>query len=141
MNQISRQYHLFDAKGKILGRLSTEIARILSGKNRVDFTPNIDAGDFVVVTNVEKIEVTGKKESDKTYYRFSGYPGGIYARTVSEQREKDARKILEKAVFGMLPKNKLRAPRMKRLRLYIGDTHPHKTIHVDHNTQTHADRK
>lgn len=132
MNTISRKYHLFNAEGKILGRLSTDIAKILSGKGRVDYTPNVDAGDFVVVINAEKIEVTGKKETDKSYYRFSGYPGGIYARTVSEQRRQDARKILEKAVFGMLPKNKLRAPRMKRLRLYIGDQHPHKTIHITH---------
>ncbi len=132
MNTITRRYHLFDAKGQILGRLSTEIARILSGKNRVDFTPHIDAGDFVVVINTDKIDVTGGKEQKKVYYSFSGYPGGISSITLEKLREKDSRKIIEKAVYGMLPKNRLRSPRMARLLLYKGEEHPHKTIHITH---------
>lgn len=132
MNQISRKYHLFDAKGMILGRLATEIALILSGKNRVDYTPHIDAGDFVVVINTDKIDVTGGKEKKKVYYSFSGYPGGIHSITLEKLREKDSRKIIEKAVYGMLAKNKLRSPRMARLHLYTGEEHPHKTIHQIH---------
>lgn len=132
MKQISRKYHLFDANGLILGRLSTDIARILVGKNRVDYTPHIDAGDFVVVVNTDKIDVTGGKEKKKIYHSFSGYPGGIHSITLEKLREKDSRKILEKAVYGMLPKNKLRASRMARLRLYKGEDHPHKTIHIIH---------
>lgn len=132
MHQISRQYHLFDAKGKILGRLATEIAIVLSGKSRVDFTPNVDAGDFVVVVNTDKIDVTGNKDEKKVYHSYSGYPGGIYSITLGELREKDSRKIIQNAVYGMLPKNKLRAPRMARLLLYTGAEHPHKTIHKTH---------
>lgn len=132
MKTISRKYHLFDAKGKILGRLATEIALILSGKGRVDFTPNIDAGDFVVVVNTDKIDVTGQKEKKKLYHSYSGYPGGLSTLTFEKLREKDSRIILEKAVYGMIPKNKLRADRMKRLKLYKGEEHPHKTIHVTH---------
>lgn len=132
MHQISRQYHLFDAKGKILGRLATEIATFLSGKNRVDFTPNVDAGDFVVVINTDKIDVTGNKDDKKVYYSYSGYPGGMSSLTLGELREKDSRKIMQNAVYGMLPKNKLRAPRMARLFLYTGSEHPHKTIHKTH---------
>ena len=132
MDQRTRQYHLYDAKDKVLGRLATEIARVLSGRDKVDYEPHVDGGDIVVVINVEKIAVTGRKETQKRYRRYSGYPGGLSERTLREQREKDARKILEHAVYGMLPKNKLRARMMKRLRLYVGSEHPHKTIHVDH---------
>lgn len=132
MNQISRRYHLFDAKGLILGRLATEVSRLLMGKNRVDYTPHIDAGDFVVVINTDKIDVTGGKEKKKIYYSFSGYPGGISSITLGKLREKDSRKIIEKAVYGMLPKNRLRSPRMARLLLYKGEEHPHTTIHKIH---------
>ena len=132
MHQISRQYHLFDAKGKILGRLATEIAMALSGKSRVDFTPNVDAGDFVVVINTDKIDVTGNKDEKKVYHSYSGYPGGIHSITLGKLREKDSRKIIQNAVYGMLPKNKLRAPRMTRLFLYTGGEHPRKTIHKTH---------
>lgn len=132
MNQISRKYHLFDAKGLILGRLSTEVARILVGKDRVDYTPHIDAGDFVVIINTDKIDVTGGKEKKKMYHSFSGYPGGIHSLTLEKLRKKDSRKIIEKAVYGMLPKNKLRSLRMARLMLYTGEEHPHKTIHIIH---------
>lgn len=132
MKQIMRKYHLFDAKGLILGRLSTEIANILSGKNRVDFSPHEDLGDFVVVVNVDKIGVTGSKEKKKWYYSFSGYPGGIHSISLEKLRKKDPRKILQSAVYGMLPKNKLRDKRMARFKVYAGQEHPHKTIHIVH---------
>jgi large subunit ribosomal protein L13 len=113
--------------------LATELARILSGRNRVDFMPNIDAGDAVVVINTDSIEVTGNKEAGKLYHHFSGYPGGLKTEMVSERRTKDSRKLLERAVYGMLPKNKLRAAMMGRLKLYRNDQHAHKTIHVKHD--------
>jgi large subunit ribosomal protein L13 len=131
MKQITRKYHLFDAEGKILGRLAVEIARILSGRHHTDFTPNIDGGDFVVVTNLSGILVTGGKEKKKLYHQYSGYPGGLKTLRYEEIRERDPKRVLEKAVFGMLPKNKLRAPRMKRLLLFEGAEQPH-TIHVTH---------
>lgn len=133
MKQVSRRYHLFDARGRVLGRLATELARILSGRNKVDFTPNIDAGDAVVVINTDSVEVTGNKETGKKYHHFSGYPGGLRTEMVSERRVKDSRMLLERAVYGMLPKNKLRAKMMERLKLYKNDQHAHKTIHVRHD--------
>lgn len=132
MKQISRTYHLFDAKGKILGRLATEIAIVLSGKNKVDYTPHIDGGDFVVVINSDAIEVSGEKEKKKMYHSYSGYPGGLKSATFEKLMEIDSRLIIESAVYGMLPSNKLRAPRMKRLHIYTDDQHPHTTIHTIH---------
>ncbi len=129
---INRQYHHFDAQGKIVGRLATEIVRILSGRGRVDFTPHIDAGDFVVVTNTDGLILTGNKAKLKTYHRFSGYPGGISSITFEEQMKKDSRKTLEMAVYGMLPKNKLRDRMMTRLLLIQGAEHTH-PIQVEHN--------
>jgi large subunit ribosomal protein L13 len=131
MSQITRKYHLFDARDKVLGRLAGEIARLLSGKHRVDYTPNIDGGDFVVVVNIEHIRVTGDKELKKEYHRYTGYPGGIKSLRYEEVKEKDVRKILQSAVRGMLAKNKLQSDRMKRLFLYEGEKHPH-TIHITH---------
>jgi len=131
MSQITRKYHLFDARDKVLGRLAGEIARILSGKHRVNYTPNIDGGDFIVVCNLEHIRVTGDKELKKEYYHYTGYPGGIKSLRYEEMKEKDVRKILRSAVRGMLPKNKLQSERMKRLFLYEGEEHSH-TIHITH---------
>jgi len=131
--QVTRKYHLFDANGKILGRLATEIAQVLSGKGRVDYAPHRDQGDFVVVINAKKIDVTGNKEKQKKYNQFSGYPGGIKTATLEELRDKDPGKIIESAVAGMLPKNKLQAKRMKRLFMYAGKDHDQKVIHVTHN--------
>lgn len=121
-----RKYYQIDAKEKILGRLATEIARVLSGKGKVNYTPNIDQGDFVVVTNSDHVMVTGRKKDGKVYYRHSGYPGGIKGVTFKEQMEKDSRKIIESAVYGMLPKNKLRRQMMKRLFVYKDDSHEYK---------------
>lgn len=129
---ISRKYHLFDAKDQVVGRLATQLAKILRGKDRVDFTPNIDGGDAVVVINTDLIAVSGNKEEGKTYYHFSGYPGGLKKESLKVRREKDSRDIVYKAVRGMLPKNKLRDQMLLRLRLYKGANHDHKTIHVTH---------
>lgn len=126
---INRKYHLFDAQGKVLGRLATEIARVLSGRGKVDFTPHIDDGDFVVVINTDKVIVTGNKAEGKIYHRFSGYPGGITSISFQDQIKKDSRKVIYSAVYGMLPKNKLRDRMTNRLLLYKNAEHPH-TIHI-----------
>jgi large subunit ribosomal protein L13 len=128
---MERKYHLFDAEGKVLGRLATETAKILSGRNKVDYTPHIDAGDFVVVINAEKIRVTGNKMEDKIYHRFSGYPGGISSIALKDLLKKDAGKVIQNAVYGMLPKNKLRNEMMKRLLVYRDAEQKHK-IDVTH---------
>jgi large subunit ribosomal protein L13 len=130
--QIDRKYHLFDAQGKILGRLATDIALTLSGKRKVDFQPHIDAGDAVVVINTDGIQVTGNKREGKMYHHFSGYPGGIHSISFKDQVKKDSRKVLYAAVYGMLPKNSLRSRQLTRLFLYPGDKHEHKAIHVTH---------
>lgn len=123
---MERKYYQFNAQGKVLGRLSTEIASTLYGKRKVDYLPNVDGGDFVVVTNSDGIIVTGNKRKDKKYFRHTGYIGGIKEITFEEQLKKDSRKIIERAVYGMLPKNKLRAKMMKRLLIYKNDEHKHK---------------
>jgi large subunit ribosomal protein L13 len=128
---IERKYHLFDAKDKTVGKLSTEIATALRGKNKVDFTPHIDAGDLAVVINADAVKILGGKEEKKIFHRFSGYPGGISSRTLKEQMEKDSRKVIHDAVFGMLCKNKLRGKMIKRLFIYKNDQHKHK-IEITH---------
>lgn len=122
---IIRKYHLFDATDKTPGRMATEIARILRGKNKVDFTPHVDGGDFVVVINSDDISVAHGKGDKKIYYRFSGYPGGITATKLKDQIEKDSRKVIKDAVYGMLCKNKLRDRMMKRLLIYTNGDHKH----------------
>ena len=131
-NMIDRKYHLFDAKGKVLGRLATEIAPLLMGKNKVAYAPHIDGGDFVVVINTDLIEVTGNKAEDKMYHRFSGYPGGIHSINFQDQLKKDSRKVLYAALYGMLPKNKLRDRMLTRLHLNKTGEHTEKIIHVTH---------
>ncbi|MCD6149458.1 50S ribosomal protein L13 [bacterium] len=118
---MNRKYHLFNAQGKILGRLAVEIAEVLSGRNKVDFTPNVDGGGFAVITNSDEVKVTGNKTKGKIYYRFSGYPGGITEIAFKDQIKKDSRKIIKSAVYGMLPKNKLRRCMLKRLFIYKKD--------------------
>ena len=122
------KYYLFDAKDRILGRLATKIACVLRGKNKVGFTSHIDDGDAIVVINAQQVSVSGKKEEDKIYFHYTGYPGGIRQITLQEQREKDARKIISHAVIGMLPKNKLSRQMQKRLFVYNNDKHPHKNV-------------
>lgn len=131
--QVNRKYHLFDAQGKVLGRLATEIAEVVSGKGKVDYAPHIDGGDFVVVVNTDGIAVTGNKREGKVYHHFSGYPGGIRSITLKDQMKKDSRKVLYAAVYGMLPKNSLRDRMLTRLLLNKGAEHGQKTIHVKHD--------
>ncbi|MFZ2975613.1 MAG: 50S ribosomal protein L13 [Candidatus Moraniibacteriota bacterium] len=126
MKTINRKYHLFDAKKENLGRMATKIATILRGKNKVDFTPNIDGGDFVVVINSDNLQVTGNKLDGKLYHHYSGYPGGIRSVKLKDQIEKDSREVIKTAVYGMLSKNKLRDLMIKRLLIYKDDKHEHK---------------
>lgn len=124
--EVKRSWHLIDAKGQILGRLATKIAGLLMGKGKVVHSDHMDVGDYAVVLNAKEVKVTGNKEKGKVYYRHSGYPGGFKQRTLSEQREKDPTKIIEKAVYNMLPKNRLRGPRMARLKIHAGEEHKYK---------------
>lgn len=128
---IQRKYHLFDAEGQTSGRMATQIATILRGKNKVDFTPHIDAGDFVVVINADRIVATGNKMEGKIYHHFSGYPGGISSITLKDQIKKDSRKVIEAAVMGMLCKNKLRDKMMTRLFVFKDSEHKYK-IDITH---------
>lgn len=137
MKSINRKYHHFDAQGKVLGRLAVEIVRALSGRGRVDFVPHIDQGDFVIVTNTDGVIVTGNKTLGKKYHSYSGYPGGITTINFRDQMKKDSRKVIEWAVYGMLPKNKLRDQMMTRLLLIKGAEHGH-PIHVEHEEEISA---
>ena len=122
---IKRNWHLVDAQNLILGRLASQIANILRGKDKVIFTPSVDTGDFVIVVNAEKIALTGRKLSDKTYYSHSGFPGGIKSVTAGKLLEKQPEELIRKAVRGMLPKNKLSQQILKKLKIYTGPNHPH----------------
>lgn len=122
---INRRWILIDAKSAPLGRLSTVIASYLTGKYKTTFTPHVDNGDNVVVINAAELVVTGNKEKGKIYYRHSGFPGGIKDATLAEVREKFPERIIEEAVKGMIPKNKLAADRMARLRIFAGEDHAH----------------
>ena len=123
--EIERLWYVVDAEGQNLGRLATRIADTLRGKNKPQFTPHVDTGDFVVVVNAEKITVTGKKLDEKIYYRHSGYPGGLKQRTLREQLDRRPTEVLRTAVKGMLPKNKLAARQLTKLKIYAGPEHPH----------------
>jgi large subunit ribosomal protein L13 len=124
-NKIERKWHVFDATDENFGRMSTKIATILRGKNKVDFAPHIDGGDFVVVVNTDKVRFSGGKDKKKVYYAHSGYLGGMKEITLGDQVKKDSREIVKKAVYGMLPSNKLRNEMMKRLKVYKNDEHPY----------------
>jgi len=124
-SEVTRKWYVIDASQAPVGRISTKIATLLTGKGKPMFTSHIDCGDFVVVVNSDIAVFTGQKESDKIYYRHSGFPGGIKERTVAQQRQLDSTALIEKAVYGMLPVNKLRAERMKRLKIYTGAEHNH----------------
>lgn len=123
---MQRKYYHIDAQGKVLGRLATQTAKILSGRKKVDFTPNVDGGDFVVVTNSDGVVVTGDKRKGKKYQRYSGYPGGIKEISFEDQIEKDSTKVVYSAVRGMLPKNKLRNKMLKRLLIFKDGNHNYK---------------
>ncbi|MFZ1258105.1 MAG: 50S ribosomal protein L13 [Candidatus Saccharimonas sp.] len=122
---VSRRWILIDAKDAPLGRVATEVAKYLIGKYKPTYTPHIDAGDYVVVINAAGVPVTGDKETGKVYYRHSGFPGGIKDATLKEVREQFPERIIEQAVRGMLPKNKLSPDRMARLKVFAGSEHAH----------------
>ncbi len=122
---IERQWYVVDAQGKTLGRLSSEIARILRGKHKPIYTPHVDCGDYVVVINAEKVWTTGRKLDQKIYYRHSGYPGGLKEITLREQLGRFPERVIEHAVKGMLPKNRLGRRMFKKLKVYAGAEHPH----------------
>ncbi len=123
--EIERKWWIVDATGLSLGRMATEVARVLRGKNKPQFTPNADVGDFVVVINAEKIEMSGKKWTVKHYYRHSGYFGHLRSKSAEEMRQDDPTFIIEDAVKGMLPKNKLSRRLITKLKAYKGAAHPH----------------
>ena len=125
LTTIKRNWFLVDAEGQTLGRLASDIANVLRGKNKPSFTPHIDTGDFVVVVNAEKIEVSGKKSSQKLYRRHSGRPGGMKIEKFEDLRERIPERIIEQAVKGMLPHNALGRQQFKKLKVYKGSEHPH----------------
>jgi large subunit ribosomal protein L13 len=122
---VHREWHVIDAEDVILGKLAVQVATLLRGKHKPTFAPHADMGDFVIVVNAEKVALTGDKKNSKLLYRHSGYPGGLTAVPVGLQLEKDARKVIEGAVWGMLPKNKLGRQVLKKLKVYTGPSHPH----------------
>ncbi len=123
--EVSRDWYVVDAEGKTLGRLATQIADTLRGKNKAQYTPHVDTGDFVVVVNAEKVAVTGQKLDQKLYHRHSGYPGGLRTRTLREQLERRPTEVLRKAVKGMLPRNRMARQQITKLKIYAGPVHPH----------------
>lgn len=122
---ITREWHHIDVNDKVLGRVATDIAKLLMGKNKAYFVRNLDCGDYVIVTNAKNVKVTGKKEAQKSYYRHSGFPGGFKAETVSELRGRRPEEIIRHAVRGMLPQNRLRDQMLKRLKVFPGTDHPY----------------
>src|SRR5215469_3831555 len=125
VNVNERKWHVIDADGAVLGRLAVQVADILRGKNKPVYTAHLDAGDFVVVINAEKVRVTGKKETDKEYMTYSGWKGGEKYTTVEQLRAKHPEKLIEHAVKGMIPKNRLGRVLLTKLKVYKGDKHPH----------------
>jgi len=123
--EVTRQWYVVDAEGQTLGRLSTEIANRLRGKHKASFTPHVDTGDYVVVINAEKVKVTGRKTQDKMYYHHTGFPGGIKSISFEKLVDKAPERIIEAAVKGMMPKNKLSRAMLAKLKIYAGSEHPH----------------
>jgi len=128
---IQRNWYLFNADGKILGRLATEVASILRGKNKVIFDQSQDLGDYVIVINAEKVKVTGKKQEQKLYRHHTNYPGSLKEIKYEEMLQKKPEMIIEKAVKGMLPRNKLSRSMIKKLKVYRGDNHPHAAQEIE----------
>lgn len=120
-----RRWYVVDAEGKVLGRMATEIARVLRGKHKPSFSPHVDAGDFVIVVNAKRVKLTGAKESDKRYYRHTGYPGGLRVARLSEMRARKPEAVVRLAVKGMLPRNRLGRGQLGKLKVYGGPEHPH----------------
>ncbi|MDD3149413.1 MAG: 50S ribosomal protein L13 [Candidatus Gastranaerophilales bacterium] len=123
--EVNAKWQLIDAEGQTLGRLATVIANILRGKNKPDFTPHVDTGDYVIVINADKIKISGKKETDKIYYHHTGYPSGLRSISFKDMMEKQPTKALEKAVKGMLPHSSLGTQQLTKLKIYAGAEHPH----------------
>jgi large subunit ribosomal protein L13 len=123
--ELERGWYVVDAEGQTLGRLATHIADTLRGKDKPQYTPHVDTGDFVVVVNAEKVAVTGNKLDDKLYHRHSGYPGGLRTRTLREQLSRRPEEVIRKAVKGMLPRNRLSRAQLRKLKVYAGPEHPH----------------
>jgi len=125
LKDIERKWYVVDAEGKTLGRLATQIATVLRGKNKPIFAPHADVGDFVIVVNAEKVRVTGRKLDQKVYYRHSLYPGGLRSITLRDQLQRHPERVIRAAVKGMLPKNTLGRHMLKKLKVYAGSSHPH----------------
>ncbi len=132
LHEVKRDWYIIDASDKVLGRLATEIASKLRGKHKAEYTPHVDTGDYIVVTNVEKLRVTGRKNKNKKYYSHSEYPGGIKEITFDKLQAKNPARILEKAVKGMLPKNPLGRDMYRKLKIYVGNEHPHSAQQPKH---------
>jgi large subunit ribosomal protein L13 len=124
-DSVKRDWYVVDASGKVLGRLATEVARRLRGKHKPEFTPNVDTGDYVIVINANKVQVTGKKGTDKKYYRYSGYQSGLKVASVNELRARKPQRIIEEAVRGMMPKTPLGRAMLRKLKVYSGAAHKH----------------
>ncbi|HEU19012.1 MAG TPA: 50S ribosomal protein L13 [Deltaproteobacteria bacterium] len=125
-SDVKREWFIVDAQGKVLGRVASEVARRLRGKHKPVYTPHVDTGDFVVVVNADKISLTGKKLTDKIYYRHSGYPGGLTSTPAGKMLKEKPERLLHLAVRGMLPKNSLGRRMLKKLKVYTGEEHPHR---------------
>ena len=123
--EVDRKWYVVDAEGQVLGRMASEIAKVLRGKHKPQFTPHIDTGDFIVVTNAEKIALSGKKEEQKSYFSHSQYPGGVTVDHVKDLLKKKPERIIENAVWGMLPHNNLGRQLFRKLKVYAGAEHPH----------------
>jgi len=123
--EVERRWYVVDAEGKHLGRLATEIVRVLRGKNKPQYTPHVDVGDFVVVVNADRVAVTGKKAEQRVYRRHSGYPGGMKETSYEQMFARKPTEVLRKAVYGMMPKTRLARRQFKKLKIYAGPQHPH----------------
>lgn len=123
--EVEHEWYVIDAENQIVGRLASQVAAILRGKHKPYFTPHVDCGDFVIIVNADKVRFSGKKETDKLYYRYSGYPGGLKSRTAKEMRQRRPEHIMRQAVKGMLPKGPLGRQMLKKLKVYAAPTHPH----------------
>jgi len=124
-SDIKREWHVIDASDKVLGKLATQVAGLLMGKHKPIFSRHLDTGDFVVVINADKVRVTGNKAKQKVYYRHSGYPGGLKSISLDKMMQTNPTRVIEHAVKGMLPHTRLGASMVKKLKVYVGDTHPH----------------
>ena len=124
-SDIKQEWHVFNASDRILGKLATQAASLLMGKHKPMFTRNLDTGDFVVIINADKVRVTGNKAKQKLYYRHSGYPGGLKSISLEKMMQTNPTRVIEYAIKGMLPHNRLGASMLKKLRVYVGDSHPH----------------